>query len=109
MNHAFCVVDDLIFDASTPYALKLTMESVNWIFDDDDVNIFQALRFNLKVSPEGLKLKERYTRQVTYHWNRDSLPMVTPLPMAPTLRNKTYEVEDGAALTIGNRFVWGWV
>lgn len=34
MNHAVCVVDDLIFDASTPFALKLCMDSMEWIFQD---------------------------------------------------------------------------
>jgi hypothetical protein len=40
MTHAFCVVDDLIFDSSAPYVLKLTEESVNTFccFDSDFVN-----------------------------------------------------------------------
>jgi hypothetical protein len=97
MNHAFCVVDDLIFDASTPYALKLTMESVRWIFDDDDVEIFMALRFDTKISPPGMRLNAKYKRKVTYHWDRGSLPSQTPskpsvTPMS-TLVNKVYDVE----------------
>jgi hypothetical protein len=103
MNHAFCVVDDLIFDASTPFALKLTMESVRWIFDDDNVEIFQVLRFDQKVSPRGIKLHTKYKRQVTYHWDRSSLSLETsPLQPSATsssatslsiLGNKVYDVE----------------
>ena len=68
INHAFCVVDDLIFDSSNPYALKLHEESVRWICNDSDAQIHQALRFNTKVSPPGNKIEERYTRPVSYHW-----------------------------------------
>lgn len=97
MNHAFCVVDDLIFDASTPYALKLTMESVRWIFDDDDVEIFMALRFDQKTSPSGIRLNAKYKRKVTYHWDRGSLPSETPSkPSATptsTMENKVYDIE----------------
>ena len=31
INHAFCVVDDLIFDSTQTHALKLTMKSIEWI------------------------------------------------------------------------------
>lgn len=68
-THAFCVVDDLIFDSITTYALKLQMDSVNWVFNDAETRIFLALRFNKRCNPKGMKKKEDYKREVTYHWN----------------------------------------
>ena len=72
MTHAFCVVDDLIFDSCTPYALKLKMESVNWIFNNDPVDIFVAFRFDQKISPEGHKVRGKYNRRVQKNWNDDT-------------------------------------
>ena len=40
ITHAFCVVDDLIFEASAAYALKLTEESIRWINCGSDSNIY---------------------------------------------------------------------
>lgn len=74
MTHAFCVVDDLIFDSCTSYALKLKMESINWIFNNVPVDIFVALRFNKKVSPEGHKVRGKYKRLVQRNWIHDSEP-----------------------------------
>lgn len=71
-NHAFCVVDDLIFDSITPFALKLQRESVQWIFNDANCQMYQVYRFNMKCSPPGQRLKEKYTRQVTFHWDHPS-------------------------------------
>jgi len=68
MTHAFCVVDDLIFDSSTSHALQLRMESINWIFQHKEVDIFVALRFNQKVSPKGHKVRWTYTRQMKRNW-----------------------------------------
>ena len=73
-THAFCIVDDLIFDAITPFALKLCEESVRWIFNDIATSLFQVLRFQTKISPEGHKLREKYTRQVTFHWDHPARP-----------------------------------
>jgi len=67
-THAFCVVDDLIFDSITPMALKLQQQSVDWVFNDAEMHIFVALRFNTKISQKGQKIKEKYRRKVTYHW-----------------------------------------
>ena len=67
-THAFCVVDDLIFDSITPQALRLQMESVSWIFNGTDVVIHRALRFRTKISPEGCKVDGQYRRQVSKHW-----------------------------------------
>jgi hypothetical protein len=71
-THAFCVVDDLIFDSITPYALKLQMDSVNWVFNDSDSRIFLALRFNKRCNPKGMKKKEDYNRPVTFHWDHNA-------------------------------------
>jgi len=94
MTHAFCVVDDLIFDSSATHALKLQMESVNWIFQDEPVDIFMALRFNKKVSPMGHKVRWTYTREVTYNWSKEKVKRhknihrhVTAVP------NTCYDVE----------------
>ena len=69
MTHAFCVVDDLIFDSITPFALQLKMESVQWIFNGAAVKIYQAIRFNTKASPSGTKVKREYRRHVTLNWS----------------------------------------
>ena len=66
-SHAFCVVDDLIFDSITSYALKLNMDSVRWIYNDVEPNIYQAYRFNTKYSPPGTRIPGRYDRTVVFH------------------------------------------
>ena len=76
MTHAFCVVDDLIFDSITPFALKLKMESVQWIFNGAANKIYQAIRFNTKASPSGTKVKREYRRHVKLNW---SLPGRVPV------------------------------
>ena len=68
MTHAFCLVDDLIFDSSASHALKLQMESINWIFRNKEVDIFIALRFNQKISPKGHRVRWTYKRQVVRNW-----------------------------------------
>ena len=35
-NHAFTVVDDLIFDSTQSHAMKLTKESIEWICKPND-------------------------------------------------------------------------
>ena len=67
-THAFCVVDDLIFDSITPHAMKLHWETVQWIFNGEDVTIHRALRFQTKISPEGSVLDEFYRRPIKRHW-----------------------------------------
>jgi hypothetical protein len=74
-THAFCVVDDLIFDSVSQFALPLNMESIRWVFNDIEPTIYLALRFNTKVSPpkgKGPKIKGTYNRQVVYHWDHPS-------------------------------------
>jgi hypothetical protein len=90
INHAVCVVDDLIFDASTPFALRLTMDSVNWIFQEENTEIFVAYRFENKVSPTGQKIKGIYNRPLKFNWNN---PKKKP-PMAKRpIPNKTYDID----------------
>ena len=46
VNHAVCVVDDLIFDSTQPYALKLTRQSFDWICGDGGCgSVYLVLRF----------------------------------------------------------------
>ena len=91
MTHAFCVVDDLIFDSCASNALKLKMESVNWIFQNEPVDIFIALRFDHKVSPEGHKVRGKYDRPVRSNWNRDEDS--TERPSTRKVINKVYDIE----------------
>jgi hypothetical protein len=94
MTHAFCVVDDLIFDSSATHALKLQMESVNWIFQDEPVDIFMALRFNKKVSPTGHKVRWTYTREVTYNWSKEKVKRHKNIHKHVTVvPNTCYDVE----------------
>jgi hypothetical protein len=77
-THAFTVVDDLIFDSTTPTALKLCQESVMWLFRDRPTTIHRAYRFNRKYSPQGenrkrrYKTKETYARDVNLNWKKAS-------------------------------------
>jgi hypothetical protein len=69
-THAFCVVDDLIFDSISQHALRLNMDSVKLIFNDMEPSIYMALRFNSKYSPpkgKGPKTKDKFDRQIIYH------------------------------------------
>ena len=52
-SHCICVVDDLIFDAITPYALCLHMDSFEWIFGIQVKNLHVVQRFQNKVSKKG--------------------------------------------------------
>jgi hypothetical protein len=60
-NHAFVVVDDLIFDSSQTHAMKLCRESLDWICGENamaSINI--ALRFNQSIgTKEKLQHKEK--------------------------------------------------
>jgi len=68
-THAFCVVDDLIFDSSTPFALKLCLDSVKWICNNTLPEIYRVFRFDSKVSPPGRRVFDVYKRSIVYHWN----------------------------------------
>lgn len=64
MSHALTVVDNLIFDSISPQALKACEESVKWIFNDNDVDIYEAFRFCTKCSPRGVKVEGTYRRKM---------------------------------------------
>ena len=67
-THAFCVVDDLIFDSTNPCALKLCMDSVRWLFRERETTIQVAYRFNHKYSPKNNKVRGRYKRKMRKNW-----------------------------------------
>lgn len=74
IRHAFCVVDDLIFDSTTLYTMKLTMESVNWITRGAGVAIEEAYRFATKYSPKGVQVEGEYKRKMKTNWEHSSMP-----------------------------------
>ena len=67
-GHCICVVDDLIFDAITPYALKLTTESLEWIFGVEVTLLHIVEQYFQKCSVEGApKIKGSYKCKVCLH------------------------------------------
>jgi len=68
-SHVFCIVDDLIFDAIFPFALKLCVESVQWIFNNQDTNIYAVYRFCRKADMPDVKIEGTYKRQIQFHWD----------------------------------------
>ena len=49
VSHAFCVIDDLIFDSTQKFALKLCQDSIDWICGDCGcMDIYVAVRFHEK-------------------------------------------------------------
>lgn len=68
-THAFCVVDDLIFDSTNPCALQLRMESVHWLFQGREAVVHEVYRFMQKVSPSKRnKVKGVYERSMKSNW-----------------------------------------
>jgi len=65
-NHAVCVVDDLIFDSTQKFALKLKMSSFNWVVDCKDgvVSFYGGIRFCQRVSSNS----QIYARKVKSNW-----------------------------------------
>ena len=67
ISHAVCVIDDLIFDTSQPYALKCSIGSMGWICNCGPhafVEIFEAFRFERGHRCTTLK------RKVTLNWKK---------------------------------------
>jgi hypothetical protein len=63
-NHSFVVVDDLIFDSTQPCAMKLCLESLDWICGKYGIgSIDVAFRFNA-----GHGTKEKLSRKDTTNW-----------------------------------------
>jgi hypothetical protein len=63
-NHAVVVIDDLIFDSTQAYALKLCRESLDWICGDMGIaSINVCLRFN-----RGYGTKDKLQHKDTVNW-----------------------------------------
>jgi hypothetical protein len=63
-NHSFVVVDDLIFDSTQAFALKLCRQSLDWICGKDGIgSISVAMRFNT-----GHGTKEKLSRMEMTNW-----------------------------------------
>ena len=65
LNHAFCVIDDLIFDSTQSYAMKLIKESTEWICKPNYgfERIKAAYHFQQK-----FHTKENWTPPMKKHW-----------------------------------------
>jgi len=58
LNHAVCVVDDLIFDSTQKYALKLKRKSLDWVCGGDGAHsIHGARRFQYPMGQNEFRLK----------------------------------------------------
>ena len=63
VNHAVCVVDDLIFDSTQAFALKLTLPSFHWICGDCGCEeVYYAIRFQRSFSAKPLQRKMKLHR-----------------------------------------------
>ena len=63
-NHAIVVINDLIFDSTQAFAMKLCRESLDWICGDMGIDVIDvALRFNRS---HGTKKKLQYAD--AKHW-----------------------------------------
>jgi hypothetical protein len=67
VSHAVCVVDDLIFDSTQPWALKCVEESLSWVCNCGEkgfVDISLAVRFERPFKTKKL------VRQGNKNWKR---------------------------------------
>ena len=56
VNHAICVMDDLVFDSTQPKALSLCKETFDWICGDEGcAGIHLAVRFDHSFKTKALK------------------------------------------------------
>ena len=91
MTHAICVIDDLIFNAISPKALRLCPRSLHWIFNVDISEIALGFKFETKINESGQRTKEKYTYQYTPHFGETGrkLPKAkNPLPTSTKPRKK---------------------
>jgi hypothetical protein len=67
ITHAVCVVDDLIFDSTQKYAMKLKAESFNWICGTNLTwrSVMGAMRFCQKMDQSN----PPYQRELIKNWN----------------------------------------
>jgi len=69
VNHACCVIDDLVFDASVDYALKLDSRSFDWICGQQGCSgIHCALRFQGKQGLPGVVVTGEFKQSVLTTW-----------------------------------------
>ena len=65
-DHAVCVVDDLVFDARVPHALKLKEELVHWVCG---VQGLEKLGWVFRFSqPHGVKARDVEDRTMVQNW-----------------------------------------
>ena len=58
VDHAICIVDNIIFDSTQQFALRLNMDSFNWICGDGGCQgIYVAFRFHKGAGVPVLKRK----------------------------------------------------
>ena len=60
IQHAVCVVDDLVFDSTQEVALKLQLETFEWICSVNDGfnEVAEAYRFDIKIGGKKWKNQE---------------------------------------------------
>lgn len=65
VDHAVCIIDDLIFNSTQAFAMKLKKESFDWICGDLGCNEepFGVLRFN-----QSHTQTMSYKHQMKMHW-----------------------------------------
>lgn len=66
-GHCVLVVNDIIFDAITPFGLLLIEESFEWVFGVPVKHILMAYRFANKAAPKGTKIHGTFKRKIVYH------------------------------------------
>jgi ABC-type arginine transport system permease subunit len=62
LNHAICVVDNLIFDSTQSHALKCGMEAISWVCASGSkgvCDVYEALRFQYPEQCSPLKCNSR--------------------------------------------------
>ena len=68
-NHACCIVDDLIFDATEDTALKLLRSSFDWITGGGGCSgVHCAIRFQGKEGLPGVKVTGQFKRNIYKNW-----------------------------------------
>ena len=74
VNHAFCVVDDLIFDSTQEKAMKLVPEVIHWICGTKGCSsILAVYSFN-----QAYKTRKRLLRKPMVHWYTGTMEDVFP-------------------------------
>ena len=68
VNHAFCVVDDLIFDSTQTHALKLTSKSIDWICGASGSQEEPLAIYRFQQCTNKKKTKKRYKRKLSKNW-----------------------------------------